>query len=144
MSPATLKAHTQLVPAVSHLKSPCPGPHSTPKPGLQMPSFRVRATICHGSHKAPQTEAMCRSPVSGELGPSSRGHMAQQICCPHPRPRQVWNSELLTSRHCVCLRWKRGQATFHQLGLGEVAGLTASLIHISYIEDKLLPSLTQP
>lgn len=39
---------------------------------------------------------------------------------------------------------EEGQATFQQLGLWELTGLPANLIHINYIEDKLIPSHTQP
>lgn len=81
---------------MSHLKGPCHRPRSTSKLRFQMPSSRVRAAICHSSHQTPQPEAMCRSPVSGELGLQLWSTWTGRSASTHSRPHQgVWSSELL-------------------------------------------------
>lgn len=79
------------------------------------------------------------------LGLSAEEHRMGRSASTHSSPHQEhWNSELIMRRRRMFLHWKRGQATFHQLGLSEVIVLNASLIHSSYTEDKLLPSHPQP
>ena len=47
-------------------------------------------------------------------------------------------------RQTTGLPWRRDQANIQEPRLWEVTGLAASLIHINYFEDKLLPSHIQP
>ena len=78
-------------PAVTHLKSPCHGPHSMSKPGLQMPSSRVRATICMALMRPPRLRPCAGVLSVGELGPSSCGaHGLTGMLFPPQASAQTW------------------------------------------------------
>lgn len=144
--PTLLKAHTQ--PMTSHVTSEEPLPWATfyvkaldsrcqaPESGLPsatVPTGPPRLKPCAGVLLVGSWAFQLRSTWTGRSVPT------------HSRPHQgAWSSELLMSRYCMLPHRRKGPATFHQLGLCEVTGLTTSLIHISCTEDKLLHSHTQP
>lgn len=132
--PAMLKAHTQ----------PCTSEEPLPWATFHAKAWSPDAKLQSGPPSAmvpigpPRLQPCARVPSVVSWGlPAVGTHGLVDPLLPNPRPQQgLQNSELQMSRHCMCLHWR---GDFHHLGLCEV-----SLIHISYTEDKLLPSHTQP